>query len=227
LSGALAIVQARMSSTRLPGKVLADIGGEPALELMLKRLGRARSLDRIVVATSTDASDDALEAASPAPVYRGPLEDVLARYAGAIGDWDGVVVRVTADCPLIDPSIVDRVVGLMGPGVAYASNVEPRTFPDGLDVEAFTADALRSLAASASDPAEREHVTLGLRSRPDRYPPASLVNDVDLGELRWTVDTPEDLEFVRAVVERLGEWRYGAGMDEVLAVVRRHRLQRP
>jgi spore coat polysaccharide biosynthesis protein SpsF (cytidylyltransferase family) len=120
---------------------------------------------------------------------------------------------------LIDPAIVDGVVALMDePGVAYASNVEPRTFPDGLDVEAFTADALRDLDTQSGDPAEREHVTLGLRARPERYPARSLVHDPDLGDLRWTVDTPEDLEFVRGLVQRLGERRYEAGIEEILAV---------
>ncbi len=209
-----------MSSTRLPGKVLTDIGsGETMLALMLKRLERAQSLERIVVATSDDPSDDAIAASKGSvPVYRGPLHDVLARYVGAIGDWDGVVVRVTADCPLIDPEIVDQVVALMRPGIAYASNVEPRSYPKGLDTEVFRPEALRELAAESTDPAEREHVTLGLRARPDRWPAASLVNDRDLGDLRWTVDTPEDLEHVRAIVRALGDRRYEASMDEVLAV---------
>jgi spore coat polysaccharide biosynthesis protein SpsF (cytidylyltransferase family) len=209
-----------MSSTRLPGKVLTDIGsGETMLALMLKRLERARSLERIVVATSDHPSDDAIAASKGSvPVYRGPLHDVLARYVGAIGDWDGVVVRVTADCPLIDPEIVDQVVALMEPGIAYASNVDPRSYPKGLDTEVFRPEALRELAAESTDPAEREHVTLGLRARPERWPAASLVNNKDLGDLRWTVDTPEDLEHVRAIVRALGDRRYEASMDEVLAV---------
>ena len=208
-----------MSSTRLPGKVLTDIGsGETMLALMLKRLGRAQSLERIVVATSDDPSDDVIAEASPVPVHRGPLHDVLARYVGAIGDYDGVVVRVTADCPLIDPEVVDGVVALMRPGIGYASNVDPRSYPKGLDTEAFRPEALRELAAESTDPAEREHVTLGLRARPERWPAASLVNDRDLGDLRWTVDTPEDLEHVRAIVRALGDRRYEASMDEILAV---------
>jgi len=210
-----------MSSTRLPGKVLTDIGsGETMLALMLRRLERARSLERIVVATSDDPSDDVIAASKGSvPVYRGPLHDVLARYVGAIGDHDGVVVRVTADCPLIDPEIVDGVVGLMKPGIAYASNVDPRSYPKGLDTEAFRPEALRDLAAESTDPAEREHVTLGLRARPERWPAASLVREgEDLGDLRWTVDTPEDLEHVRAIVKALGDRRYEAGLDEILAV---------
>jgi spore coat polysaccharide biosynthesis protein SpsF (cytidylyltransferase family) len=214
-----------MSSSRLPGKTLADIGGEPALALLLKRLERARSLTGTIVATSTDPIDDAIaELASDrrVGVARGPRDDVLARIVLAIGDRPGPVVRITGDCPLLDPEVVDAAVELFlaTPGCAYASNVEPRGFPDGLDVEVVDADALRAVAREDLSRSEREHVTAAIRSRPERFPPASLRGTEQLGSLRWTVDDAEDLAFVRAVVDRLGARRYAAGIDEVLSAVR-------
>ncbi len=225
-AGALAIVQARMSSTRLPGKTLADIEGEPMLALLLRRLALARRLDRIVVATSTDAVDDPiaeLAADIGVEVVRGPREDVLARFLIAIGEREGPVVRITGDCPLIDAGLVDETIERFAsvPDCAYASNVEPRTFPDGLDVEVFDAAALRAIADEHLEVADREHVTAAIRARPERFHQAALVSAQDLGELRWTVDEPEDLEFTRAVVRRLGDRRDTAPLAEILAAVRR------
>jgi spore coat polysaccharide biosynthesis protein SpsF (cytidylyltransferase family) len=220
---ALAIVQARMSSTRLRGKVLMDVRGEPLLVLMLRRLANARTVERTVVATSDQTDDDdivqvAIEVG--ADTHRGSLDDVLGRVAGAAEGYDGAIVRLTADCPLIDPKLVDRVVELFREaGVAYASNVEPRTFPDGLDVEVVSAAALRQAAQEVKDPLDREHVTTAIRRDPDRYPAAHLVNDKDLADLRWTVDTEHDLQFIRDVVERLGERRHTAGLAEILELV--------
>lgn len=223
---ALAVIQARMSSTRLPGKVLADVAGQPLLDLLLDRLARSRTLDHVVVATSTEPSDDPIAAFCEergVVVHRGSLDDVLERFVGAIGDFPGIVVRITADCPLIDPTIVDAVVEALvaSPASVYSSNVEPRTFPDGLDVEAIRASAMRELDETVTDPGLREHVTLQLRRDPSRWPRTSVVHQPDLGSLRWTVDTASDLDFVRAVVDRLGPRRYAAGLDEILESVRR------
>jgi spore coat polysaccharide biosynthesis protein SpsF len=222
----LAIVQARMSSTRLPGKSLADIEGEPMLSLLLKRLGGARRVGEAIVATSTDPRDDpiiGLARSLGVRARRGPLEDVLARFLIAIADHDGPVVRITGDCPLIDPAVVDDTLAkyLSVPGCAYASNVQTRSFPDGLDVEVFDSAALRAVAAERLDAHDREHVTSALRAHPDRFRTASLVSGRDLGELRWTVDEPRDLEFIRMVVGRLGDRRYEAGFAEVLRAVRK------
>lgn len=223
---ALVLVQARMSSRRLPGKVLADVGGEPMLGLLLRRLQGGDTVGGVVLATSDEPSDDAVEALGATlgvRVHRGSLADVLGRMAGAAAGHDDVVVRVTGDCPLADPAVVDEVVGLLRatPGCRYASNVEPRTHPDGLDVEALPAAVLAELDAEVTDPAEREHVTLAARRQAERYGVTALaVADPALAELRWTVDTPEDLEFVRAVVARLGERRHVAPMAEVLAAIR-------
>jgi spore coat polysaccharide biosynthesis protein SpsF (cytidylyltransferase family) len=215
-----------MSSTRLPGKSLADVRGEPMLTLLLRRLQRARELERIVVATTTDAVDDPIEPVardSGADVHRGPRDDVLARFAGAARGHSGAVVRVTGDCPLIDPSVVDDVVRLYRETIdcAYASNVEPRTFPDGLDVEVLSSELLEQLAAEIEDPHDREHVTSAVRRDLRRFASASVVCEEPLGDLRWTVDTAEDLEFLREVVARLGGDRHTAPMREILEAVRR------
>jgi spore coat polysaccharide biosynthesis protein SpsF len=225
-SGALAIVQARMSSTRLPGKTLADVDGEPMLALLLRRLGHARRIGAIVVATSTDGVDDPIARLARSigvGVSRGPREDVLSRFLTAIDDRDGPIARITGDCPLIDPHLVDSTIErfLAVPGCAYASNVEPRTFPDGLDVEVVDAAALRAIAAEPLGARDREHVTSAIRAQPERFRQAALISAENLGELRWTVDEPEDLEFIRTVVRRLGDRRHEAGLAEILSVVRR------
>jgi spore coat polysaccharide biosynthesis protein SpsF (cytidylyltransferase family) len=222
---ALGIVQARMSSTRLPGKSLADVEGEPLLTLLLRRLAHAQKLDRIVVATSTDQVDGPIEELAQwlgYAVYRGSRDDVLARFIGAAGSHPGPLVRVTADCPLIDPELVDQTVQLFEQtaGCAYASNIEPRTFPDGLDVEVFDAATLRWAAEHALDPSDREHVTTVIRRNLGSMTSASVTCDQELGELRWTVDTIDDLEFVRAVVQRLATRRHTAGLAEILSAVR-------
>ena len=223
---ALAIVQARMSSTRLPGKTLADVAGEPMLALLLRRLMRARRVSGIVVATSTDSLDNPIVKLADAlgvGVIRGPRDDVLARFLVAIEDFEGPIVRITGDCPLSDSTLVDAVIErfLSVPGCAYASNVEPRTFPDGLDVEVIDAAALRAIALSPLSPYDCEHVTSAIRTQPERFRHAPLIAPQDMGDLRWTVDEPDDLEFVRTVVRRLGARRHEADMAEILSAVRR------
>jgi spore coat polysaccharide biosynthesis protein SpsF len=221
----LAIVQARMSSTRLPGKSLAEIEGEPMLALLLRRLQRASELQRVVVATSTEPADDRIEEVARqvgTDVYRGALDDVLARFVGAAAGHPGPLVRVTADCPLIDPGVVGEAIRLFERtrGCAYASNVEPRSYPVGLDVEVFSATTLEWAADATDDPTDREHVTTLIRRNLSQFHSAALVCEEQLSALRWTIDTVEDLDFVRAVVARLGPRRYTAGLREILAAVR-------
>jgi spore coat polysaccharide biosynthesis protein SpsF len=202
------VVQARMSSTRLPGKVLADLRGKPALERIIDRLRQCRSADALLVATSTDSSDDPIEALCRSvgcAVHRGSLQDVLSRYAGAARRLGADhVVRVTADCPLIDPEIVDQVVALhLERGTDYTSNTLTRTYPDGLDVEVVTASALYRAEAEASDAISREHVMPFFYRPGTDFRIAQLTSTPDRSLLRWTVDHPLDLEFVRAVYARL------------------------
>ena len=199
-----------MSSTRLPGKVLEQIGGSCVLDLLLLRLREASELQGVVVATSSDASDDPiarLTEAGGTPVVRGPLEDVLERYRLAAAEHPSdAVVRITADCPLVDPDVVDLVVRRWREGdEQYVANViEPRTFPKGLDVEVVSHGALDAAAAEARDPYDREHVTPYLRSRPERFAQARVAHEPPYGDVRLTLDTPEDLEALRALVGRVG-----------------------
>ena len=206
----LAVVQARMTSSRLPGKVLEDLGGVRVLDLVLRRLGKASELHRTVVATSTDRSDDPVAeaaAAADTAVVRGPLEDVLERYRLATERHRcDAVVRITADCPLVDPDVVDRVVRRWREGSeAYVSNViAPRTYPKGLDVEALTVAALRTAADEATDAYDREHVTPYIRARPERFGQARVAHEPAYGRLRLTLDTPADLEALRGLIGRTG-----------------------
>ena len=218
------VVQARAASRRLPGKVLADLLGAPMLARQLERLGRARRLDRLVVATTGEPEDDAVAQAAReagAEVHRGSVDDVLTRVLEAAGAAEHVV-RLTADCPLACPELVDRVVELHLSGAYdYTSNVHPRRFPDGLDVEVATFEALARAAREARRASEREHVTPFLWSRPERFRLGALVGERDLAHLRWTVDEPADLEFVRAVYGALHPLRPDFTTAEVLALVER------
>lgn len=201
-----AIVQARTSSRRMPRKVLAPLAGAPALARMLERLERARRIDRLIVATSTDGSDDAVEAlcrAQSVACVRGCLDDVLARFAAALPADCDVVVRLTGDCPLIDAQLVDDHIARYAehhPAVDYVSNAVVRSYPDGLDTEVINAELVRVAAREARAPGDREHVTPWIQRRARQLPVAQ---DVDLSALRWTLDTPADYEIIAAVFDRL------------------------
>ncbi len=216
------VVQARTGSSRLPGKVLADLAGRPMLRYLLDRLDTL-PVDEVVVATSTEARDDAvadIAAAAARPCVRGSEQDVLARYMAALDAFPAEhVVRITADCPLSDPGLIEAVLAHhVETGADYTTNTLPRTFPKGLDVEVATADALRIAAAEAVAAAEREHVMPFLYRRPERFHLANLRNALPLGHERWTVDTAADLDVVRGVCEHFGR-NVHFGWREVLAVV--------
>lgn len=222
----LGVVQARVSSTRLPGKVLAPILGEPMLARQLERVKRARRLDEVAVATSTDASDDPLEAVcerAGVACFRGSLDDVLDRFRAAAEHFGAThVVRLTGDCPLTDPAVVDATVAAhVEGGFDYTSNVDPPTFPDGLDVEVLTARTLETAWREARLPSEREHVTPYVRTHGDRFRLGCVSNGEDLSALRWTVDEPRDLAFVTAVYEALYPADPAFGMADVLALLAR------
>jgi glutamate-1-semialdehyde 2,1-aminomutase len=213
---ALLIIQARMGSSRLPGKMTAPLaGGEGALRIMLRRLTRSRFGDSIVVATTILAEDDALAALCGrlmVPCYRGSPNDVLDRCHSAYlahGPAQAIA-RLTGDCPLHDPAIVDSVIErFLGENVDYAANLAPPTWPDGLDVEVFGPDLLETMWREARLPSEREHVTQFVYNHPDRFRTLNVVNDADLSDKRWTLDEPEDLEFIRAVLGELGDGSWG------------------
>lgn len=205
----LTILQARMSSTRLPGKVLMPLAGAPMLTRQIERVRRATKAGRLVVATSSDRSDDPIEALCrdlAIPWFRGSLEDVLGRYrvaARAFGPSDHIV-RLTGDCPLTDWRVIDAVIEHhLAEGADYTSNTGKLTFPKGLDVEVFRGKLLEVAAREATDPFEREHVTAFFYRRPERFKIANLECDPPMGDLRWTVDTSEDYSFVQGVYEAL------------------------
>jgi len=205
----LAILQARMSSTRLPGKVLKPLLGEPMLARQIERVRRAKRIDKLVVATSSDASDDAIAGLCDSlgvGVYRGPLADVLGRYWGAAKRFGPAehIVRLTGDCPLADWEVIDAVLDHhLAEDADYTSNCQKLTFPKGLDVEVFKAEHLETAYYEARDPYEREHVTPFFYRNPDRFRISNLECDPPLGDLRWTVDTPEDFAFVEQVYAAL------------------------
>jgi spore coat polysaccharide biosynthesis protein SpsF len=208
----LAVVQARTSSTRLPGKVMLPLGGRTLLEQMLARVVRSRSLDDVVVATTPDPADDAIvELAGRAGVgsFRGHPTDCLDRhFAAALQRGADVVVKVPSDCPLIDPEVIDRVVGAhCGAGPSdYTSNLHPESYPDGNDVEVMAIEALATAWREARLPHEREHTTPFLWDQPDRFVlrnvPWETGRDVSLTH-RVVVDYPEDYQVIRAVFDAL------------------------
>ena len=221
----LAILQARMTSSRLPGKVMAPVLGEPMIGRQVERLRRAKRIDRLVVATSTDPSDDPLATYCESlelMVFRGSLDDVLGRFRAALalhGDAEAVV-RLTADCPLTDPELIDRVVEHHHAADAdYTSNtLTNRTYPHGLDVEVIKPGALIEAAERAADPYEREHVTPYIYRRPETYRLAGVARHESLAALRWTVDLPADLAFVRDVYARLYPFNPEFGTDAIAAL---------
>lgn len=197
------IVQARMGSARLPGKVMRPIGDTPMIGVLLDRASKAKRVDKIVVATSEDPRNDPLAdyvRSIGVDVFRGSENDVLDRFqraARAVGATS--VVRVTGDCPMVDPDLIDSLVEVFhARGVDYATNTLPPTFPDGLDVEIFSARALARAAEEAQAPGEREHVTTYLRES-GKFTTFNVANDTDRSAERWTVDEPEDLEVARQV----------------------------
>ena len=223
----LAILQARMSSSRLPGKVMKPVLGRPMIAHQMQRIARARRLDRVVLATSREPSDDSIVDLAGREgwlLYRGELADVLGRFLGAAQSFGPAehVVRLTADCPLTDPNVIDRLIELhVVSGADYSSNSMPgrRTFPDGLDAEIVTMAALERAAREANSPTHREHVTPYLYEDPTRFRLSSLEQARDLGHLRWTVDTAKDLAFVEAVFDALHANKPDFVQDDVLALL--------
>lgn len=229
----VAIIQARMNASRLPGKVLLDIAGEPMLVRVFERVLRAKSVDRVVVATSLHPSDDPISRLCEQrdyPCFRGSLQDVLDRYhQAALWSSAHVVIRITGDCPVIDPLVIDQTVAAFyGKGSSlisessttgselvendavpvfdFAANRLPppwqRTFPIGLDTEVCTFSALACAWREADQPHQREHVMPYLYEHAQKFKILLVNHDPDYGHLRWTVDTPQDLELLRQIYSR-------------------------
>jgi spore coat polysaccharide biosynthesis protein SpsF len=208
-----AIMQARLGSSRLPGKVLLAVNGKTFLEHSFERLKLAQSVNQCVIATTTKKGDDKIAdfCKNKGWAYsRGSETDVLDRYyQTALLYPADIIVRLTSDCPLLDPSIIDQVVNIVKqdyPSVSYAANVlPPRHFPRGLDVEAFTFKALETAWKEAREESQREHVTPFINTQPDLFPQQALVNETDYSCHRWTLDTQEDHDLLYKLLDQQPE----------------------
>lgn len=214
-----------MGSTRLPGKVMLEIGGRPMIDWVVERARRIPGVDNVAVATSDGPGEEPLVdhlQQVGVPVHRGPEGDVLSRYVGA-AEATGVdtVVRITGDCPLLMPEVSGRMLEDFGVSDCnYASNTLERTYPRGLDTEVVRRQALETAEREATDVADREHVTPFIRRHPSRFDLCSVADDRDRSHLRWTVDEEADLKLVRRVYSYLDDPM--AGYDEVFALFARH-----
>lgn len=230
----LILVQARMASTRLPGKVMKDLAGKPLLLRLLERLGRITVPARVVVATTDERADDPIErlcARHGAPVFRGHPTDLLDRhYRAAIAFGAGSVAKIPSDCPLIDPAVVDRVLMRFALGDCdYASNLHPASYPDGNDVEVMRIAALEAAWRESELPMEREHTTPFIWERPERFRLANVgwidaqgvaMPDCSMSH-RWTIDYPEDYHFIRRVFEELYPATPDFRLQDILALLDR------
>ncbi|MBF0369957.1 MAG: glycosyltransferase family protein [Magnetococcales bacterium] len=220
----LAILQARTSSSRLPGKVLRPLLGQPMLQRQIERIQRASLLDGLLVATSLKPEDDGVAKLcqeTGLPCFRGSLEDVLDRYYQAACRHEPThVVRLTGDCPLADPEVIDQVIRchLKG-GYDYTSNTFPATWPDGLDVEVIRFSALESAWQEARLPSEREHVTPFVRHAPDRFAIGHVRHTEDLSHWRWSVDYGEDFELISRIYEALHPQQPDFGTGKILELL--------
>lgn len=226
----LVIIQARMGATRLPGKVLLDLCGKSVLHHVVQRVRSCAKIAEIVVATTLNRVDDAVEEEIrnlDVSCFRGSESDVLDRYYQAASRFAGdPIVRVTADCPLLDPNLLTLMLEQFRQipeqeKPDYLSNTQTRSFPRGLDIEIFSRDALTSAWQEARNPEEREHVTPFIYRNPDRFSLHDFSGPVDLSHLRWTLDTPEDLNLIREIYKALYNKNSDAifTTDEVLTLL--------
>jgi spore coat polysaccharide biosynthesis protein SpsF len=225
----VATIEARMQSTRLPGKVMKEVLGKPLLELMIERVRRARRVDDIVIATTDHLSCDpimALAVRIGVRCYRGSEDDVLDRVLKAAASAKAdVIVELTGDCPLIDPSVIDRVVDVYyASGVDYCANVLERTYPAGMDTQVFAYHVLEDAARMTQDPSDREHVSLYIYTHPERFSLKNVESGLPVGLADWrlVVDVPEDFELIRRVYESLYELNPEFAMDDIRDLFVKH-----
>lgn len=225
--GVVVIIQVRMKSTRLPGKVLKNIAGKPMLVHVVERLKNAKLIDQIVIATTKDEDKAILKFADKSRVksFAGSEEDVLDRYYQAARKHKAdVVVRITSDCPLIDSEVVDKVVAFYLRNrrrVDYVSNSLKRSYPRGLDAEVFSSGVLKRTWQEAKEPHQREHVTPYIYEHPEIFSLVNIENSEDLSYMRWTVDEERDLEFIREIYKRLYKEGKNFLMKDILALLRK------
>ncbi len=221
ISMIVAILQARMQSSRLPGKVMMEILGKPMLALQLERIERCHNIDKLVVAISNQQADDPIavlcETLSVA-CFRGSLHDVLDRYYRAAEHYTAKhVVRLTGDCPLCEPAVIDKTIDShLAECRDYTSNFHPACFPDGLDIEVFKFEALEAAWQGAQLPSHREHVTAYIYQNPGVFNLGSYSQTPDMSNLRWTVDEAEDFEFVTYIYEALYRDKHDFTCDDIL-----------
>lgn len=223
----VAIVQARMGSTRLPGKILKTVLGKPLLGYLIDRLKRAKYLSKIVIATTDQRQDDAIAAfalSQNVGLFRGSEEDVLDRYAqAAVAYHADVIVRITSDCPLMDPEVIDRGIQIfLDNRYDYVSNTIHRTYPRGLDVEIFSRKALNFAAKEASNREEREHVTPYILRHPELFTLKNFSHHHDLSSFRWTIDTNEDFTLISKLIEMTYPDHPEFSLDDLLLVNSEH-----
>lgn len=221
----VAVIQARMGSSRLLGKVMLDIAGKPMLFHVVNRVRRSKMIHLVTVATSTHIMDDPIAVFCETfgiPCFRGSENDVLDRFYQAAKHFQAdVIVRLTSDCPLHDPEVIDSVVKLLLEGDAdFVSGGMKTTFPDGLDAAAFPMSVLERTWGEAKLNSDREHVTSYIHHHPEMFRMKTLLCNEDLSYLRWTVDEPQDLEYVRAIYAHLGDAPFG--MKDILDLLKRH-----
>jgi len=219
------IIQARMTSTRLPGKVLKQVMGKPLLEYQIERLRRVQLADEMVVATTTNGTDQPiidLCARLNIPYFRGSEDDVLARfYEAAVKHEADVIVRITSDCPVIDPKVIDKVIQFYNdhyPDYDYVSNTLIRSFPRGMDTEVFSAKVLAEAFFKAKAFNEREHVTPFIYKNPEKYRLGNVSYVLNENRHRWTVDTIEDFELVNKIIEHLYPQNPQFSLEDILGL---------
>ncbi len=214
------IVQARMNSSRLPGKVLKEVLGKTLLEYQLERLKRVVNADKIIVATTTDTIDDPIVDLCDrlaVSTYRGSESDVLSRYAEAsILFPSQTVIRITADCPLIDPMLVDRTIDFYRRYSFDYVSTDHAVYPRGMDVEVFSSDMLQMANSNAMQPADREHVTPYFYQNPDRFSIGTYSKDLQASHYRLTVDTPEDFQLIQILLESLYPKNHKFNLEDLL-----------
>lgn len=224
-----AIIQARMGSSRLPGKILKEVLGKPLLAFQMERVQRVARLDDIVVATTDCLRDDAVVSfckANKLSYFRGSEEDVLKRYYDAALHLKAdVVVRMTSDCPLIDPSLINKVIQthfLHHHRLQYTSNIIVRTLPRGMDTEVFTFDALKEAYENAENKKDREHVTRYILHHPSIFKLFNVPNEKDYSDHRWTVDTEEDFHFIKKILGTLYPHKPKFTMKDIINLLGKH-----
>ena len=224
----LIIVQARMTSTRLPGKVMKVVCGKPLLEHLIDRLKRVKYADRIVIATTVNETDDIIvELCKRLDIsyYRGSEEDVLGRYYETAVEYGGdIIIRITSDCPVIDPEVVDYLINFFTNNIEkydYVSNTLECSYPKGMDAEVISFKTLKEANFNAYEPYDREHVTPFIKKRPQQFRLYNILYKTDMSRCRWTLDTPEDLELISKIFESLYYQNTFFSLNDIFSLMER------